>query len=299
MANACDNVNVLRVSYYIKLLLKYVFILIPIVLIAFVSFDLFKSVVAKDDSEMKDNLHLIIRRLMYAIVLFLVPSVVSFFMRNFVDGNVPYYKCLNADIYAIQSQVKKNERECISSGNTWDDSSNECILKSEILNKKISTSDSKLIMRNSSDKEDSDETTTKKLKGKDNKEKTWIFLRNKGLSKAGAAGVMGNLQQEHGFHTSDVGSGLGIVQWIGSRRSNCITYAKKKGKKYTSLSVQLEFLWKELKNYKSLLKTLKNTKSVSKATTRFCKEFERPGDPRLSKRIENAEEFYKKYKNAN
>lgn len=57
------------------------------------------------------------------------------------------------------------------------------------------------------------------LKGKDNPEKVWNYLMERGLTPIAAAGVMGNMQAESGFRPfveNDIGA-FGIVQWLGGR----------------------------------------------------------------------------------
>ena len=323
---ACDNANVLKVVYYIKQFLDIVFILIPVVLIVIVSIDFFKAVTS-DEEGMKKNTSLIIRRLIYAAVIFLIPSLVKFSITNFVESDVGYGKCLTVTKSKIKAQIIANKNDCISNGNEWDSESNECLFEKYAPNKGISVFGGSVLVHNSGiDGESQDETTTTHLDGNNNKEKVWIFLRKKGLSKAGAAGAMGNLQAEHRFQTSDTSGGLGIVQWIGNRRRNCIKLANKQGKSYTDLSVQLDFMWSELVRYKSLLNTLKTTNDVFEATKLWCNKFERPSlqiidkttsictskvckvgkrkiyknqkDYSENRRYTYAKDFYKKYKNA-
>ena len=273
---ACDNANVLKIVYYIKQFLEIVFLLIPMVLIVIVSIDFFKAVMS-DEEGMKKNTSLIIKRLIYAAIIFLVPSLVEFSITNFVESDVGYGKCLNVTKATIKAQIIANKNDCVNNGNKWDPETNECLFEKYIPNGNISIFGGSVLIRNSgTDGESKDETTTTHLDGKNNEEKVWIFLRKKGLSKAGAAGAMGNLQAEHGFKTSDHHNGLGIVQWTNSRRQNCINLANKKGKSFTDLSVQLDFMWRELVRYKSLLKTLKTTDDVFEATKLWCNKYERP-----------------------
>ena len=313
--DACDNVNILKISYLVKQLLNIAFILIPIALILIVSVDFFRAVMS-DEEGMKNNTSLAIKRLIYAAVIFLIPTLVKFSMNNLVDSNVGYAKCLKVTKSMIKSQIIANKEECVNEDNEWDATSNECILKDNVVNKKISFNSGSVLIHNSStNEESSDETTTTNLEGKNNKEKIWLYLRKKGLSKAGTAGVMGNLQREHNFKTSDAGGGLGLVQWIGNRRKSCIALAKKQGKSYTDLGVQLDFMWKELQGYKDLLNTLKSTNDVWTSTKEFCNKFERPAwrmvtpdtlkhyksgkiKNEKSKRYIYAKEIYEQYKNA-
>lgn len=69
----------------------------------------------------------------------------------------------------------------------------------------------------------------------------WNFLMANGFTRNQTAGIMGNLQQEHGFNTSDVRGGLGIAQWVGGRRSALMARGN-----YLDINVQLQFMLDEL-----------------------------------------------------
>lgn len=82
---------------------------------------------------------------------------------------------------------------------------------------------------------------------------------------------MGNLQQEHGFQTSDTDGGLGIAQWLGGRREKLM---QRPG--YDTLQVQLEYLVWELENTENMANYyLKMTSSVEEASTVFENLYER------------------------
>lgn len=160
LLDACDNVSLLSIIYYAKEILKYVFILIPTVLILMVTIDIARNVISKDDSSVKSNLKLAVKRIIYAVVIFLIPSIVSFAMNVLVGSNVKYDKCLHVDLDTIKSQITTNMNECnrmIASGKAieWDSASNECLLKSKDSNKNITVFDgSKLIASNTSESSD-------------------------------------------------------------------------------------------------------------------------------------------------
>lgn len=77
------------------------------------------------------------------------------------------------------------------------------------------------------------------------------FLISKGFSEAMAAGACGNIWQECGFNPSTGLSGteksaIGIVQWMGDRKSNLKKFAVTKGKTAADINVQLEFMMNEI-----------------------------------------------------
>ena len=88
-----------------------------------------------------------------------------------------------------------------------------------------------------------------------------------------------------------------MVQWSFGRKQNLINYASSKGKDWTDLESQLEFLVSELDSkqfYQPYKDTFENPYSVSEATEAFCFGFERPNKAKanLSFRQEKAWEAY-------
>ncbi len=105
------------------------------------------------------------------------------------------------------------------------------------------------------------------------------YFMAKGLSAAQAAGIVGNLQQESGLNPNAPGGGLD--QGEGSRAHG------------GSTKQQLEAMWKELEtSEKGTLAALKAAKSPAEAARIFSEKFERPGEPKMSKREQYAREAY-------
>lgn len=76
---ACEGLGPI-IKIVKKGILKYICILIPIALILFGVFDLGKAVIASDEKEVKAAQSRLIKRVIYAIVVFLVPQLVSLIM---------------------------------------------------------------------------------------------------------------------------------------------------------------------------------------------------------------------------
>ncbi len=70
----------------VKKLLTYVTIIIPIGLLLFGIIDLGKAVIASDDKEVKAAQSRLIKRVIYAVVIFLVPSLVTLIMNIVAVG---------------------------------------------------------------------------------------------------------------------------------------------------------------------------------------------------------------------
>lgn len=144
----------------------------------------------------------------------------------------------------------------------------------------------------------------------DNAQVIWDYLKSKGLSNCGAAGLMGNLFAESGLiptnlqnsyenklgmndasYTAAVdngsytnfthdSAGYGLAQWTyWSRKQGLFQLCKSRGKSIGDLNTQLDFLYQELTtSYSQLLKILKTTSSVEEASNLVVTQFERPAD---------------------
>ena len=159
--------------------------------------------------------------------------------------------------------------------------------------------------------------------------KIWDFLFGKIGNAYGVAGMMGNLYAESGLKPTnlqntyekslgmtdaeytaavDNGSygnfvydkaGYGLVQWTYySRKQNLLDFAKGAGKSIGDLGMQLDFLWKELQGYTTVLNTLKNAKTVLEASNIVLFKFEAPADQSetvQSKRASYGQGYFDKY----
>src|SRR5688572_30756849 len=79
-----------------------------------------------------------------------------------------------------------------------------------------------------------------------NAQQTIAFFMAKGLTRAQAAGIAGNLLHESGFRPDAVGDGgtsFGIAQWHNGRGDAMKAYCRAHGYSTTSFKGQLEFLW--------------------------------------------------------
>jgi hypothetical protein len=149
----------------------------------------------------------------------------------------------------------------------------------------------------------------------DNAQATWTFFTGKGYSPHATAGIMGNLQQESGLDPTikqhGGGPGRGIAQWTVNeeRFKGLQAHAQSKGKDWTDLQSQLEWVDIELNGRDAATKSHLNKRfggieGFKKATdTRwaveaFEKSYERAGKPNYTNRYKFAEEFYSKFSNA-
>ena len=66
---------------------KIVHILIPIALIVFGTFDLGKAVISSDDKKIKEAQGHLIKRVIYAVIIFLIPYIVGIIMSLVSEAN--------------------------------------------------------------------------------------------------------------------------------------------------------------------------------------------------------------------
>jgi hypothetical protein len=111
----------------------------------------------------------------------------------------------------------------------------------------------------------------------ENENITWKFLTANGYSRVQAAGIMGNLMQEHRFNTT----GDGLAQWIGARKAELYS------RPYPdNIYTQLDFLLYELTvKYTGTNNRIKASNSLTDVVLIFQNEFERCGICMESQRI--------------
>lgn len=148
-----------------------------------------------------------------------------------------------------------------------------------------------------------------KATGSSTERTIWNFLIVKGLSPAGAAGLMGNLYAESGLdpqnlqnsyekrlgftnatYTAAVDSGsysnfvrdsagYGLAQWTyWSRKEALLNFARKTGASIGSLEMQLDFMIQELKGYVAVWEVLRTARTVKEASDIVLTKYERPAD---------------------
>ena len=105
------------------------------------------------------------------------------------------------------------------------------------------------------------------------------------LPPAAACGIMSNIAKESDFAADVTGPGgaYGICQWMGSRKTELISYCEEKNLNYKSLNGQLHFLEFEVRrDYQNLygrMKALPDTaEGAYQAGYLWCYEFERPAN---------------------
>ncbi|MBR5582981.1 MAG: N-acetylmuramoyl-L-alanine amidase [Lachnospiraceae bacterium] len=165
-------------------------------------------------------------------------------------------------------------------------------------------------------------------------EKIWNFLLEWLGNEYGVAGLMGNLYVESGLYAYRLqgdfirgyeasmeytrkvdsgeisehdfvynapnGGGYGLAQWtFWSRKQAYKRFADSKNASIGSLDIALEFLKLEIeRDYSSLLKILKNAKSVREASDAVLTKYEKPadqGEAQQKKRADYGQKYYDQF----
>lgn len=155
------------------------------------------------------------------------------------------------------------------------------------------------------------------ISGNSDKEKIWNYLIDKGISKEGVAGLMGNFQAESGNRFNNLEDqvntyldisdeeytkrvdnntysrndflhpkggnkvyGYGLAQWTSvGRKAGLYDKAKSGNTSIADPQTQMDWLWHELSTgYKGVLNTVKNATSIQTASDKVLYDFEAPAN---------------------
>lgn len=141
-----------------------------------------------------------------------------------------------------------------------------------------------------------------------NEKPIWDYLSAKIRNPYGVAGLMGNLYAESSLNPvkgnnvkkktglTDIeytavtdanrndnfatdGIAYGLAQWCyHTRKLALLKMAREQGKSVGDLTLQLDYLWYELNQYKTVLNTLYSAKSVKEASDIVMLKYERPAN---------------------
>lgn len=155
----------------------------------------------------------------------------------------------------------------------------------------------------------------------------WNFFTQKGLNQNAVAGIMGNLYVEsklepkcltstalrkkynNNTYTQAVDNGkvdfvhgggaYGLAQWCyWSRKEALQKYAKEQKKSIGDLNMQLEFMWKEMQSYKTMMAVLLAGESVDACGRSVMLKYEKPAnqtEKNQLNRVKYCQQYLDKY----
>ncbi|WP_248574759.1 phage tail tip lysozyme [Leuconostoc sp. MTCC 10508] len=135
-----------------------------------------------------------------------------------------------------------------------------------------------------------------------------------GVTEAGIAGYLGNMEVESGFNPKSIesnatydeskamnqslsGYAFGLNQWDSARRVALLTYAKSQNKQWSDPSLQLDFALNHDGTNSDLLKQGLKMTDVNQATEFLRAKWERGGQGTTTKRQSFARNWYAKFSN--
>ncbi len=120
---ACENPEILRVIYFASIIVDIIKIIVPLGLVIMAMIDFSKGVTSGNEGDNKKNLSRLIKRFIYAVLIFTVPWIVKIIIINLgnLTKDVNYTDCLeNATeegIEKFQEQYDKLVAEARNSAN--------------------------------------------------------------------------------------------------------------------------------------------------------------------------------------
>lgn len=112
--NICSNPEVLSVLRIVNLVILMVRIAVPIILIVVLSFDMLSAIKVGNEDLLKQHMQGGVRKIIAAVVIFLMPSLV-FFIIKLANPNNGYISCLNnATVVGIQETYNSKASQLVS-----------------------------------------------------------------------------------------------------------------------------------------------------------------------------------------
>lgn len=152
-----------------------------------------------------------------------------------------------------------------------------------------------------------------------NEEKIWKFIYEKSHNAYGTAALMGNLMAESSLNPKNVtgskdpdyiqkadsgtinfardGHAFGLVQWcFYTRKEGLLAYAKSLNSSVGDINIQLNYMWKELKDsYKPVYESIINATNIKEPSDIIMTKYEKPAntsEAMKQKRADYGQKFY-------
>lgn len=158
LLEACQHPAVLRLIFFGTIILDIITVVIPIGLIVMLLIDFTKAVIASNDDGAKKSTKLVIKRILYAVIIFVIPWIINVLMTilsnlgvnigtdynicitNAKSGNFEYYDKLLEEEEKLEKEKRRQEIE----KNKQNSSNGDSSLNSGMANKLISVIESEI-----------------------------------------------------------------------------------------------------------------------------------------------------------
>ncbi len=104
----CNSSGVLRVFYILKIVLTIILIVLPLIVMIATAISMFKVIIDGKSDTMKNTLLVSFKRIIAALIVFLLPGIMEFVFTSLVEMNVDFATCVTN---ANQDYIKKREAE--------------------------------------------------------------------------------------------------------------------------------------------------------------------------------------------
>lgn len=109
--NVCNSSGVLRTLYIVKLALQITMTVLPIIVIVLFMVNAFKAVVDGKSDSLKEVFQLNVKRLIAALIVFLIPGMLDFVFSSLVTMDVEFATCwTNANLDGINQAAIDEEK---------------------------------------------------------------------------------------------------------------------------------------------------------------------------------------------
>lgn len=116
LLETCQHPGVLRVLYFVYLLLDIIFIVVPIGLIIMLLIDFSKAVIAGDEDKAKKSTKIVTKRIINAVLIFAMPWIVNLFLElmSYAGITTDYLACMEnakSGNFAYYDELLKEEND--------------------------------------------------------------------------------------------------------------------------------------------------------------------------------------------
>lgn len=108
----CNNSGILRVFYFLKIILNILFTVLPIIVIIVTIINVFKVVTDGKTDTMKTTLLKSFKNILAAIIVFFIPGIMNYIFNSFLDTKIDLASCItNANLEYIKEREKEEKLE--------------------------------------------------------------------------------------------------------------------------------------------------------------------------------------------
>lgn len=162
----CKNSSILRTMLVIKILLKIILIIGPIIVVLFSIVNFFKVVISGDAKDLKTSTFLLVKRIIACLIIFLLPTIMNYTFNSLVKtNNDSVMQCIeNATLEKVKYYEQLEKEESLKEKETR-------------VNEK-STTDNKQSKTKNKSKSNSNSRSNSSKKSTDSQDKTVPTLKN-------------------------------------------------------------------------------------------------------------------------